>query len=156
MAKSKINPEFLKQISIMDKEYSSGKQSFFDNFDDNVVIYTNITAEPIKGKENYVKNFSELLGSKKRKLNIISRQIQSLGSIYIVYQVIQVVQEGVAVNMKQSIVWGVNDKGYKVNHMHTSTIGTPHVVSPLKKNIGSINVINEKIATIAATVGVAQ
>jgi hypothetical protein len=85
----------------------------------------------------------------------LSRQVQSVGNVFIVYQVVQVTQDGIAVNMKQSQVWGETEKGLKINHMHTSVLGTPQAVSAISR-VQSINVINEKIATIATAVGVAQ
>lgn len=154
-SKSQSNADLLKTLSKMDKAYASGSKSWFEFLDDNVIVYTNSSAEPIKGRANYASNFSKLLGSTKRKLQILSRQVQSVGDVQVVYQVVQVTQEGVVVNMKQSQVWTQTAKGPRINHMHTSVLGTPQAVSPALRT-SSINVINEKIATVATAVGVAQ
>ncbi len=155
MGKSQTNSELLKTLSGMDRAYASGSKTWFDHFDDNATVYTNSSAEPIIGRSNYINNFAKLLASTKRKVQIISRKVQAVGNVFIVYQVEQVTQDGVVVTMKQSQVWGETQKGLKINHMHSSVLGTPQATSTISK-LGSINVINEKIATIATAVGVAQ
>lgn len=142
-------------LSKMDKAYASGSKSWFDFLDDEIIIYTNTSAVPFKGKKSYYDNFAKLLGSSKRKLEILSRQIQEIGNVFIVYQVVQVIQDGVMVNMKQSQVWAETKRGLKMNHLHSSVLGTP-LAKVNSKKLSSINIINEKIATVAAAVGVAQ
>lgn len=152
---TQANSPVLKELSKMDKAYASGSKTWFDFLADDVTVYGTTSAEPINGRENYIKNFGKLLISAKRKLNVLSRQVQSVGEVYIVYQVAQITQEGIVLNMKQSQVWGLTPKGLKINHMHSSLLGTPQATSAATK-LRSINVINEKIATIATAVGVAQ
>lgn len=152
MAKSS---EIKKQLSNMDKLYSTSDTAWFDFFDDNVTIYTNKGVEPIIGKDTYVKNFANTFVKNNRTLKVLSRQIQSLGSVSIVHQVVSVTQDGVNVNMKQTQVWSETKNGLKINHLHSSIIGSPQATSGIK-NLGSIQILNEKIATIATAVGVAQ
>jgi hypothetical protein len=151
----KTTQEILKTLQAMDEAYASGNKSWFDFFADNVTVYTNTSAEPIIGKDNYVRNFAKLLGSTKRKIDVLSRQVQSVGDVHIVYQVVQVTQDGIVVNMKESQVWGDTKDGLKLYHLHSSLLGTPHATSVATK-ASSINVLNEKIATIATAVGMAQ
>jgi hypothetical protein len=155
MAKSQTNSELLRNLSGMDKAYSSGNKSWFDYLADDITVYGTTSAEPINGKADYIKNFAKVLTSAKRNVTILSRQVQSVGDVYIVYQVAQITQEGIVLNLKQSQVWGRSATGLKMNHMHSALLGAPQSVDSITK-LKSINVINEKIATIATAVGVAQ
>lgn len=155
MANSKTNPELQRALLGMDKAYASGSKNWFNYLADDITVYGTTSAEPINGRENYIKNFSKLLTGAKRKISILSRQVQTVGEVFIVYQVAQITQDGIILNMKQSQVWGNTDKGLKMNHMHSALLGSPQATNSATK-LSSINVINERIATIATAVGVAQ
>ncbi len=47
-------------------------------------------------------------------------------------------------------------EGWKINHLHSTFANTPNVTGALAKRVKGLNVLNEKIATIATAVGVAQ
>lgn len=155
MGKSQANSEVLKALSGMDRAYASGSKSWFDYLANDITVYGTTRAEPIVGKEDYIKNFGKTLTGSKRKVDIISRQVQAVGNIIIVYQVAQITQDGIVLNMKQSQVWGPTEKGLKMNHMHSALLGTPQATSAATRT-KTIDVINERIATIATAVGVAQ
>jgi hypothetical protein len=155
MATSKQNPELKRALAGMDKAYASGSKNWFNYLADDITVYGTTSAEPINGRENYIKNFSKLLTGAKRKVSILSRQVQSIGNVHIVYQVAQITQDGIVLNMKQSQVWAETEKGLKMNHMHSALLGAPQATNAITK-LSSINVINERIATIATAVGVAQ
>lgn len=157
MAK-KANADLERVLSQMDKAYASGSRTWFDFLSDDVTVYSSNNAAPFKGKGSYMDHFAKALTSGKRKLDVLSRRIQDMGEISIVYQTVQITQDNVVVNMNQSQVWGMTQKGWKVNHLHASIVGTPQVAKvPSGGNrLNAINVLNEKIASIATAVGVAQ
>ena len=79
-----------------------------------------------------------------------------MGEVAVMYQTVQITQDSIVVNIKQSQVWGDTADGWKVNHIHSAIIGTPQAKNPGEKRLTAINVINEKIASMASVVGVAQ
>jgi hypothetical protein len=156
MAKSRINPDLQKALTGMDKAYISGSKEWFNYLSDDVIVYSNISGDPFKGKVAYMEHFEKSLISSKRKMEILSRNVQTIGEISIVYQTVQIVQDNIVVSMKQSQVWRATESGWKVNHLHSAIIGQPQSINPSVKKVGAINVINEKIASMAAVMGVAQ
>ena len=156
MKNQKSENDLSKVLKTMDKVYSSGDVSWFDYLTDDVVVYSQNSAEPYHGKKSYQKYFQPALTASKRKLKIISRDIRSVGENSIVSQTVQVIQDNVVVNIKQSQVWTMTSKGWKINHFHSAFAGNPHPTDSLSRGLRSISVINEKIATIASVVGVAQ
>lgn len=147
--------ELLATINKMDRFYETGNMKWFDFLTKDVVVYNNTSASPFKGKSSYTEHFEKSLVGGKRKLRVISRTIQNLSDTAIVYQTIQINQDAVIANVKQSVVWAQTDEGWKVNHLHSSIVGTPHAASG-GKSLKGINVINDKIASIASMLGVAQ
>ena len=145
-----------KVLLSMDKAYASGDDSWFDYLDENIVVYSQNKAEPFEDKKSYMEYFKDALTSSTRDLIIISRQIRSLGEISVVSQTVRINQDDVIVNVKQTQVWGITDGEWKLNHFHSTFAGTPRATDSLEASAESINVINEKIATMAAVVGVAQ
>jgi len=155
MAPNKREQQLLSIINEMDKYYEAGSTKWFDFLTENVVVYNNTSASPFKGKASYVEHFQSALIGAKRKLKVISRTIQNLSDTAIVYQTIQIDQDGIIANLKQSVVWAIVHDEWKVNHFHSSMVGKPHSATTPKK-MDSINVINDKIASIASVLGVAQ
>lgn len=143
-------------LSQMDKAYTQGKKIWFDFLADDVLVYSSNSGEPFKGKEAYRKHFEKSLTSSKRKVEILNREIQVMGEVSVVYQTVQINQDNIIANMKQSQVWKLTQQGWKVNHIHSALIGTPQAANPTVSRIGAINVLNEKIASMAAVLGVAQ
>lgn len=156
MAKKTSSPELLKALAGMDKAYTSGSKTWFSYLSDDVLVYSSSSGEPFKGKAAYAKHFEKSLTSATRKVKILNREIQTMGEISVVYQAVQILQENVIINMKQSQVWKLTDKGWKVNHIHSAVVGSPQALKPETSRASTINVINEKIASMAAVLGVAQ
>ncbi|MBS1582074.1 MAG: nuclear transport factor 2 family protein [Bacteroidetes bacterium] len=156
MAKSATSSELEATMSRMDRAYESASKAWFDFLTDNVVVFTNTRAEPFKGKKSYREHFERALTSTKRKVTVISRQVQELGEVGIVYQVVQITQDQVVANLKQSVVWESTPKGWRINHIHSALLGEPQAELKGRQRPAAIDVINEKIASMAAVLGVAQ
>lgn len=152
----KPDPEFAYTLSEMDKAYNSGNPDWFNFLSDDVIVYSVNSGTPFKGKKEYAAHFKKALTASKRKVELLSRDIQTMGKISVVYQTVQINQQDIILNMKQSQVWELTDKGWKVNHIHSALVGSPQAANPAVKRIGAINVLNDKIAAMAAVAGVAQ
>lgn len=157
MPNQKTDPELLKALAEMDKAYSSANRKWFDFLADDIIVFSTNNVEPFKGKKAYMAHFSDSLVSAKRNVEVLQRDILTMGDVSIVYQTTQVDQGGIIVNLKQSQVWKLQKEGdWKVNHIHTAMIGSPQPKDPGASKISGIKVINEKIASMASMVGVAQ
>ncbi len=152
----KADREFINALSEMDKAYNQGSSKWFDFLSEDVIIYSVNSGTPFKGKKEYVKHFGKALAAAKRKVELLTRDIQTMGTISVVYQTVQINQEDILLNMKQSQVWEHTEKGWKVNHIHSALVGSPQAANPAIKKLGAINVLNDKIAAMAAVAGVAQ
>lgn len=152
----KPDPEFTYALNEMDKAYNSGSAKWFDFLSEDVIVYSVNSGTPFKGKKEYTAHFKKALTASKRKVELLTRDIQTMGKISVVYQTVQINQQDIILNMKQSQVWELTDRGWKVNHIHTALVGSPQAANPAVKRIGAINVLNDKIAAMAAVAGVAQ
>lgn len=154
MAKN-ISKALSSTIQQADKAYESADKKWFDFLSDDLIVYNNSSSEPFKGKKAYQKFFEKSLTSGKRKLSILSRLTQELGESAIVSQSIQITQDGIIANVKQSVVWISTLEGWKIKHLHSALVGTPQPTKSANK-LTAITVLNEKIASVASVVGVAQ
>jgi ketosteroid isomerase-like protein len=135
--------------------YNNGDRSFFNYFDKDATIFSVGSAEPIKGRDAYRKSFEAHLTGNKREETVLDRTVQIVGDKAVVAQTAQIKQSDVVANVRQTYVFGETGEGLKVLHLHNALIGTPFAgevpTSPM-----AIRVLNEKIATAAAVLGVAQ
>lgn len=130
--------------------YNNGDRSFFDYFDKDATIFSVGSIEPVKGRDAYQKKFESQLIGNKRQETILDRNVQIVGDKAVVAQTAQIKQGDVVTNVRQTYVFGETEQGPKVLHSHTSLIGIPMASD------GPIKVVNERIATAASVLGVAQ
>jgi hypothetical protein len=135
--------------------FQNGDPSFFDYFADNATIFSVDSTEPVVGREAYRKKFEASLTGNKRDETILDRTIQIVGDKAVVAQTAQIKQSDVTANVRQTIVFGETDEGLKMLHLHTALIG-PLGSDEIPTTPEAIRIFNEKIATAAAVVGVAQ
>lgn len=135
--------------------YESADVRWFDALADDVTVYAIGRSEPFSGRAAYEQSFKEILESEKRKVKVLHQDIKILDSTAIVTQTLQVKQGGVLSNVRQSVVWALRDDGWKIQHLHTALIGQP-AAEKAPKSTYEIQVLNERIATVAAVLGVAQ
>lgn len=156
MAKSKALSDLEATIAKADRAYTSASKDWFNFLTDEVLVFTNASATPFKGRNSYREHFERTLTSAKRTMTVLSRQVREMGTVGIVYQVVQITQDEVVATLKQSVVWEATPNGWLINHMHSAILGTPHMETKDRQRLVSIDVINERIASIASVVGVAQ
>jgi hypothetical protein len=139
------------------KLYAAGDKRFFDYLDDDVRVYTVESAKPIIGRKAFQAYFGKTLARTKRKISVVASEVRSAGDHAIQNQTLQVTAEGVSSYLRQTVVWKLrpNLAPTKVA-IHNSLVGQPVFTGKLPKTTDAVRVINERIATVAAVLGVAQ
>ena len=137
--------------------YASGKEAFFDFLADDVRVYTLESSEPMLGRKAFQKYFGPTFARIKRTVELVAEDVQSAGELAAIgARTIQVTSEGVSVAVRQTIVWDKSSGQWRMSHIHNAFAGQPIAVGKMPKTARGIRVLNERIATVAATVGVAQ
>lgn len=149
-----IEPSLEAAIAREDQAYKNGDPAFFDNFADDCTVFRINSAEPFQNLAAYRAFFEPQLISTRREMTILDRHVQMLDGTAVVLQTLQVVQTDVTVNVRQTVVWTRNNGSWKIRHFHTAMIGNP--TAPAPTDARNVRVINERIATVAAVLGVAQ
>ena len=137
------------------KQYDNGDAKWFSHLAEDATVYAIGTTAPFVGKDAYESHFMTSLTSSKRKTKVLDQKVKYLNdATAVVTQTLQVTQTGVTSIVRQSVVWGF-DGTWQINHLHSALVGTPTgVKAPATTN--AIRVLNERIATVAAVLGVAQ
>ena len=154
------NEEISRQIKEISTKlgiaYQEGSLDFFDYFTDQSTIYSLNSTEPIIGRAAYQSAFSDNLMSSSRTIEILREDIQIVDNDNaVLVSTLKINQENVTVTVRQTQSWARLVGEWKVTHLHTSMIGQPAtLVQPT--TIEGFQVINERIATVAAVLGVAQ
>ncbi|MDX0871120.1 calcium-dependent protein kinase [Sinorhizobium medicae] len=158
----KIDPSLRESIDKADKFWQEGNKEWFELLTDDVVVYAVASAEPFEGRKAYEEYFGPRLTGGTRVAKPITRDIQMLqDDNAVVAQTLQVKEDEVIANIRQSVIWRKvsADDGWKIQHLHTTIIGRPTAADAkgfAKAAPSGIRVLNEKIATISAVLGVAQ
>ena len=154
--KRKSDSSLTATIEEADALYSRGDEAWFSMLADDATIYSINSDQPFHGREAYESHFTKVLTGSKRKLTVMQRQSQVMGNTAVVTQTLCIEQDGVIANVRQSVVWGCSSEStWKIQHLHTAMIGTPSAAKPAT-GMKALRVLNERIATVAAVVGVAQ
>jgi ketosteroid isomerase-like protein len=114
------------------------------------------SAEPIAGQKAFKSYYGPTLIKIKRKVKLVSEDAQASGDQVIVSQLLQISGKGVSTNVRQTVVWGKFDGKWKMAHIHNARVGEPIGLGKTPTTATGIRVLNERIATAAAVVGVAQ
>ena len=138
--------------------YRSGSRQFFEFCAPNVRVFAlNDSATPVVGREAFIKSFGRSLAAQKRNVAVLNGDVQVRGSQAVQSQTLQIAAKGVTSHVRQTVVWERDNAGdWKMTHIHNALVGTPIVDSKLLKGADPVRVLNERIATVAATVGMAQ
>jgi len=122
------------------KLYAAGDRRFFSYLSNDVRVYTVGSSEPIVGRGAFENYFGPTFRKNKRKVS----------------QTLEITANGVSSFVRQTVIWGEDDGGWKMRHIHNAMVGQPVISGRPPRTARSIRVINERIATVAATVGMAQ
>jgi hypothetical protein len=147
----KIPAEVIKTNESALHAYEQGDRAFFDFLAADVTVYTTSGQEPFIGREAYRKYFEPTLTKGKRSVKVNSLEGKMLNDRVLLMQNLTITEEGVAVPVRQSVIYAQEGGKWRADHVHTAFAGA----KPGREGFVA-TVINERIATVAAVVGVAQ
>lgn len=147
----KIPQEVIKTNEQALHAYEEGNRSWFEYLSPNVTVYTVTGHTPLVGRKAYQEHFEAALTKGKRSVKVNSIDGKLLGDRVLLMQNLTITEEGVQIPVRQSIVYVHEGGKWQVDHLHTALAGA----KPGKEGFVA-TVINERIATVAAVVGVAQ
>lgn len=150
-----IDPSLTRTMKGSLRLYDNADIKWFDSLSDDATVYAIGTAEPIVGRKAYERNFGKLLTANKRKTKVVHQDVRMMGDTAVVTQTLQIKQLDTLSNVRQSVVWSKLGRSWRIRHLHSALIGQPQSTMTLK-TASDIQVLNEKIATVAAVLGVAQ
>jgi ketosteroid isomerase-like protein len=153
-----LDPKLDRADRAITKAYAAGDRRFFDFLREDVRIYTVDSSEPIVGRKAFEAYFGPTLRKLKRKVEIIKRDVQASENTTILAQISEVTTEGITSYVRQTVIWDKDPNGeWKIGHIHNALVGQPLVAGgKLPSTAAAVRVLNERIATVAAAVGVAQ
>lgn len=158
MARSRADAALSRAIKDSLRTYNAGNSRFFDYFAKDARIYTvDDSTKPIVGRDAFRRSFGRTLESVKRRAEVLTTDLQVHDGQAIQAQTLQVASQGVTTHVRQTVVWNKDEEGnWQITHLHNAVIGQPVVDASLLNKGDPVRVINERIATVAAAVGVAQ
>lgn len=137
--------------------YAAGDKRFFDYLDDDVRVYTVESTEPIVGRKAFQAYFGKTLARTKRKISVLTSEVRPAGDHAVQSQTLQVTAEGVTSYLRQTVVWKLRPNAAPTKVVVSNyLVGQPVFTGKLPKTKNAVRVINERIATVAAVLGVAQ
>jgi len=137
------------------KAYGAGDEEFFNYLTDDVRVYSLDSSEPIIGRKEFKKRFGKAF-SVRKEVEKTGQDIRMVGDQAVLSQTLLISTEGVSLPIRQTVIWeGGRDK-WRMSHIHNARAGQPVAVGSLPDSPEGIRVLNERIATAAAVVGVAQ
>ena len=152
MSGTVLEAEVKQSLDRSELAFSQGQPAYFEEFATDAVIFTADSPDPIRGREAYRQRYEAALCAHGREKTILDRKVQIVGDKAVVTQKARIEQADAAATVSQTMVYGITNEGLKVLHSQTSLL-TPEVNDGQKP---TVKVINERIATMAAIVGVAQ
>jgi len=136
--------------------YADGNPAFFDYLRDDVRVYSLGSAEPLIGRREFQAAFVGFADSK-REVKVIHSDVQPNERQAVLAQTLEITVEDVTMFLRQTVVWERGDDGWQMSHIHNAQVGQPLTrLGALPASAAEVQVLNERIATVAATVGVAQ
>lgn len=137
------------------KQYDRGDPKWFDHLANDVTVYAIGMTTPFVGRAAYESHFSPILTSVKKKTQVLDQKIKYLNdATAVITQTLQITHSGVVSIVRQSVIWS-REEEWRIRHLHSALVGTP-TGAKAPTTAPGIRVLNEKIATVAAVLGVAQ
>jgi hypothetical protein len=152
----KADPKLEQAIQESIKYYAAGDERFFDLLDDDVRMYGVESIEPIVGRKAFQGNFAKNLAGTKREVSVLKSEVRPAGEYAVHNQTLQVTADGVSSILQQQVVWVQRPRGWLKWVVQSSLPARPVFTGPAPKTSQAVRVINERIATVAAVLGVAQ
>lgn len=139
------------------KAYAAGDRRFFDFLQDDVRVFNLNSVEPMVGRKRFESAFGPNFANSKRKVKVINSDLQQTGEQAVLAQTLEIgTADGIAAFVRQTVIWSSVGGKWKMSHIHNALVGQPIATAKLPASVKGIQVLNERIATVAAAVGVAQ
>jgi|SRR3954453_10733475 len=151
-----MDPALKKAMNSSLKAYSAGDPKFFQFLSDDVRVYGLDSSEPIIGRKAFEAKFRPTFTKTKRKVTKTFEDLRIVGNQAILSQTLQVTANQVSMPLRQTVVWDGTGANWRMTHIHNARGGQAVGVGKQPTTAAQIRVLNERIATVAATVGVAQ
>lgn len=149
------NKGLTQAIDEFNSDYSKGGADWFQHFATDATIFGPGSTEPLKGRAAYEKNFKNLLTKEKRRMEVLKRDFHVTGDTAVVMQVLQVTQSQVETILRETTIWRQEDGTWRIIHMDASAVGVPRSTEAIK-DLRTVKILREKMATVSSQVGVAQ
>jgi ketosteroid isomerase-like protein len=151
-----IDPALKQAMDNSLKAYEAGDKKFFDYLSDDVRVYGIDASEPLIGRKAFEDNFEATFIKTKRVATPTFQDIRIAGKQAVLSQILQVTTEDVSLPIRQTVVWDGAGSKWLMTHIHNGRAGQTVSVGKAPTTAAGIRVLNERIATVAAVVGVAQ
>lgn len=138
------------------KQYATGNKKFFDYLQHNVRVYTLDSSSPIVGRDAFRSYFGSTFAKIKRRVSVVASDVQRADNRAILAQTLEIAAHGVSSFVRQTVIWEQDDGEWKMSHIHNALVGQPVSTGRAPRTAAAVRVLNERIATASATVGVAQ
>lgn len=133
--------------------YEAGDPSFFDFFSEDTTIFTDSSPTRIDGLEEFRRGFEPLLtAGAKRRGQILSPEVKIVGPVAYVSFHNRVSVDGIVTVLRATLVFQKDKSGLKITHMHNSPINRAPDTTSIA-SLESVTLLEERVATAAATVG---
>lgn len=149
------DPALAHAINDSREAYADGDPRFFEYLDDDVRVYNLNSIEPMVGRKTFEEAFLPTF-DRKLRIEVVESDVRTYDRQAVHAQTVEITMDGVTLIARQTVVWERKD-AWKVSHIHMTLVGQP--LTTLDKRPTSaraVRVLNERIATVAACVGVAQ
>lgn len=155
--KAKSDPGLSRAMRDSLKAYAAGSERFFGYLDEGVRVYTLEAAQPIVGRKAFQTYFGPTFRKTKRKVATVAQDVQLSGNQAVLAQTLEITANGVGAYVRQTVIWNKSERGaWRMSHIHNAAVGEPVQIGRPPTTAAGIRVLNERIATVAATVGMAQ
>ncbi len=138
--------------------YERAEPRFFDYLQADVRVFNLNSIEPMVGRERFESAFAPMF-SRKRNVKVIDNDVRVSGDQAVLAQSLEISDEqnDVALCVRQTVVWEEENDQWLISHIHVALVGQPVMLAEKRPaSVDAVKVLNERIATVAACVGVAQ
>jgi ketosteroid isomerase-like protein len=137
-------------VGLLDKSvsaFNAKKADYFDAFAPDVVVFTPDRQDAVKGIDAFKQQFQPLItGDSEEKVQ--NRSVQILGDKAVVTQNVQLMLPNSTLNLRQTLIVGDTPQGPRIVHFQSAPLNPA--------NMAAVSVVNNRIATVAPVLGVAQ
>lgn len=151
-------------IEALNENYAQGNPAWFDALAEDATVYVINSSQPFLDRESYREYFEPLLTEKQREVNVIDAHAKMPNDkTAVVTKTLKIKQDNTDVFLRQSQIWNKIGDEWKLAHLHNAQVETKTILPTTRRGVPqsrrlveSIRTINERIATVASVVGVAQ